>query len=59
MSWGLDLTELDADGTADIVMPTVVVVDAGGVLPLIDLPPNYTTPTELAQVLKAAAQMLG
>ncbi|MEU1599136.1 peroxiredoxin-like family protein [Streptomyces sp. NPDC005708] len=50
---GLDLSEMNADGTYDIVMPTVAVVDAAGVLRWIDVHPNYTTRTEPAQVLAA------
>ncbi|MEU6417321.1 peroxiredoxin-like family protein [Streptomyces spiralis] len=58
-SLGLDLAEMNADGTPDIVMPTVVVVDAEGVVRWIDVHPNYTTRTEPIQILKAVAQTVG
>jgi peroxiredoxin len=57
-SLGLDLTEVNADGTYDIVMPTVAVVDASGVLRWIDVHPNYTTRTEPAEILAALAETL-
>lgn len=50
---GLDLTELNADGTATIPMPTTAIVDAGGVLRWIDVHPDYSTRTEPALVLDA------
>lgn len=56
---GLDLTEVNADGTPDIVMPTVVVIDAEGVLRFIDVHPDYTTRTEPAQILEAVARTFG
>ncbi|MFE3169264.1 peroxiredoxin-like family protein [Streptomyces sp. NPDC059224] len=58
-SLGLDLTEVNADGTVDIVMPTVVVVDAEGVVRWIDVHPDYTTRTEPAEILKALSETLG
>ncbi|MEU3854034.1 peroxiredoxin-like family protein [Streptomyces sp. NPDC029554] len=55
---GLDLTEVNADSTADIVMPTVALVDPAGVLRWIDVHPNYTMRTEPAQVLAAVKEHL-
>jgi peroxiredoxin len=52
---GLDLAAVNADGTRDVVMPTVAIVDAEGVLRWIDVHPNYTTRTEPAQILEALA----
>ncbi|MBZ6088403.1 peroxiredoxin-like family protein [Streptomyces olivaceus] len=52
-SLGLDVAGENADGTSDIVMPTVVIVDAAGVVRWIDVHPNYTTRTEPAQILAA------
>jgi peroxiredoxin len=58
-SLGLDLGEVNADGTVDILMPTVTIVDAGGVLRWIDVRPNYTARTEPPQILAALTDTLG
>ncbi|HEX4253387.1 MAG TPA: peroxiredoxin-like family protein [Pseudonocardia sp.] len=50
---GLDLTEVNADGTANIPMPTTLVVDADGILRWIDVHPDYTTRTEVEDILAA------
>ncbi|GHH86439.1 peroxiredoxin [Streptomyces sulfonofaciens] len=55
---GLDLREVNADGTHDVVMPTVAVVDAAGVLRWLDVHPNYTTRTEPGEILTAVATHL-
>ncbi|MFF7190424.1 peroxiredoxin-like family protein [Streptomyces sp. NPDC008222] len=48
---GLDLTEINADGTYTVPMPTTVIVDAGGTIRWIDIHPNYATRTESHQIL--------
>ncbi|GAA1684212.1 peroxiredoxin-like family protein [Fodinicola feengrottensis] len=50
---GLDVTAVNADGTAGIPMPTTVFVDASGVIRWIDVHPNYTTRSEPAAILAA------
>ena len=47
-SWefGLDLTQVNADGTTGLPMPTVLIADADGVIRWIDVYPDYTTRTE-------------
>jgi peroxiredoxin len=50
---GLDLLSVNADGTPGLPMPTVVIVDASGVIRWIDVHPNYTTRTEVADILAA------
>jgi peroxiredoxin len=50
---GLDLPEANADGTHGIPMPTVAIVDSAGVIRWIDVHPNYTTRTEVADVVDA------
>lgn len=50
---GLELSEANADGTHGIPMPTVVIVDGAGIIRWIDVHPNYTTRTEVADVLDA------
>ena len=50
---GLDITEVNADGGKALPMPTVVVVDAAGIIRWIDVHPNYTTRSEVAAILAA------
>lgn len=50
---GLDITAVNADGTADLPMPTTAVVTAQGVLAWIDVHPDYKTRTEPDTVLRA------
>ena len=52
-SLGLDVAAGNADGTDTLPMPTVVLVDAAGVIRWIDVHPNYATRTEPAQILEA------
>ena len=49
---GLVVADTNADGTAAIPMPTVVVLDAGGAIRWIDVHPDYGTRTEPTEVLK-------
>ncbi len=50
---GIDLAEANADGTHEVPMPTVAVVDTAGVIRWIDVHPNYTTRTEVADIVHA------
>jgi peroxiredoxin len=50
---GLDLAEHNADGGLTLPMPTTVVVDANGVIRWIDVHPNYTTRSEVPDILAA------
>jgi peroxiredoxin len=50
---GLDLHEANADGSLGLPMPTVVIVDATAVIRWIDVHPNYTTRTEVSDILAA------
>ena len=50
---GLDLVEANADGTRALPMPTTVVVDGGGTIRWIDVHPNYTTRSEVPDILAA------
>jgi len=51
---GLDLTAVNADGTRNLPMPTVALVDRDGTIVWIDVHPDYTTRTEPDEVLRAA-----
>lgn len=50
---GLDVAERNADGRTNLPMPTVVVVDATGVIRWIDVHPNYATRSEVPDILAA------
>ena len=50
---GLDLSEVNADGGRTLPMPTVIVVDAAGIIRWIDVHPNYTSRSEVADILAA------
>lgn len=52
-SLGLDLTEVNADATATLPMPTTVVVDAAGIVRWIDVHADYTTRSETSQIIEA------
>jgi peroxiredoxin len=56
---GVDVAEGNGDGTADVPMPTTVLVDAAGTIRWIDVHPNYTTRTEPQQILDAVDALLG
>jgi peroxiredoxin len=51
----LNLTNVNADGTSALPMPTVVVVDAEGIIRWIDVHPNYTTRSEPSEILAVVA----
>ncbi len=52
-SLGLDLADVNADGTHTLPFPTVVIVDAAGPIRWIDVHPDYTTRSEPGQMLAA------
>lgn len=54
---GLDLTEVNADGTARLPLATTIVIDRAGIIGWIDVHPNYTTRSEPAQILAALDQL--
>jgi peroxiredoxin len=53
LSLGQDLREVNADGTWTLPMPTVALIDADGVLRWIDVQPDYSRRTEVADILAA------
>jgi peroxiredoxin len=55
---GLDVTQLNADGTEGLPMPTVVVIDAEHRLSWIDVHPDFTTRTEVSDILDAVTASL-
>jgi len=55
---GLDLTQVNADRTTALPMPTVVIADADGVIRWIDVHPDYTTMAEPGRVLQAVTDTI-
>ena len=56
---GLDLTDVNADGTVTLPMPTVAIVDGGLAIHWIDTHPDYSTRTEPAEILAALDTLAG
>jgi peroxiredoxin len=54
---GVDLTDANADGTHGLPMPAVVVVDGAGIIRWIDVHPNYTTRTEVSEIINALSTL--
>jgi hypothetical protein len=54
---GLDLSEANADGTHGLPMPTVAIVDGSGIIRWIDVHSDYTTRTEVADILDALSTL--
>lgn len=50
---GLDLAETNADGSAELPMPTTVVLDAAGNVRWLDVHPDYTTRSEPDAIVEA------
>lgn len=55
---GLDPPEANADGTHQLPMPTVVIVDGSGIIRWIDVHPNYTKRTEVAVIVDALRTLI-
>ena len=53
LTLGVDASAANADGTHGLPMPTVVVVDSTGIIRWIDVHPDYTTRTEVADIVGA------
>ncbi len=54
---GLELPEVNADGTHGLPMPTVAIVDRAGTIRWIDVHPDYTTRTEVADIVDALSNL--
>jgi peroxiredoxin len=55
---GLDIREVNADGTARLPLPTTVIVDGDGTIRWIDVHANYARRTEPEEILEAVAAHL-
>jgi peroxiredoxin len=56
---GLDLTEINADGTVVLPMPTVAIVDPASTVRWIDVRPDYTARSEPEDILAALDALTG
>jgi peroxiredoxin len=54
---GLDLTAVNADATTTLPMPTTVILDAEHVVRWIDVHPDYSSRTEVGQIVDALDQL--
>jgi peroxiredoxin len=54
---GLELSEANADGTHGVPMPTVAIVDSARIIRWIDVHPNYTTRTEVVDIVGALSTL--
>jgi peroxiredoxin len=54
---GLDLTKVNAEGSAQLPMPTVLIVDSHRTVRFVDVQPDYTARTEVADILAALANL--
>jgi peroxiredoxin len=56
---GLDLTQVNAEGSVNLPRPTVLVVDTDRTVRFVDIQPDYTARTEVADILAALAGFAG
>jgi peroxiredoxin len=54
---GLDLAEVNAEGATFLPRPTVLVVDGDSVVRFVDVQPDYTARTEVADIIGALSKL--
>ncbi|HWG28061.1 peroxiredoxin-like family protein [Actinospica sp.] len=54
---GLDLTKVNAEGSVHLPRPTVLVLDQGRTVRFVDIQPDYTARTEVADILTALSEL--
>lgn len=54
---GLDLAEVNEEGSTQLPMPTVLIVDSDHTVRFVDVHPEYTTRTEVAEIVAALADV--
>jgi peroxiredoxin len=54
---GLDLAAVNAEGSTQLPRPTVLIVDHNRVVRFVDVQPDYTARTEVADILAALADL--
>jgi hypothetical protein len=50
---GLDLAQVNAEGSTELPRPTVLIVDSARTVRFVDVQPDYTARTEVADILAA------
>jgi peroxiredoxin len=50
---GLELAQINAEGSTELPRPTVLIVDADHTVRFVDVQPDYTARTEVADILAA------
>jgi peroxiredoxin len=54
---GLDLTKVNAEGSVRLPRPTVLIVDQDRLVRFVDVHPDYTARTEVAEIVAALADL--
>jgi peroxiredoxin len=54
---GQDITLGNTDGSADLPLPTVVIIDAQRMVRFVDVQPDYTSRTEVVTILSALGEL--
>jgi peroxiredoxin len=54
---GLDLSQVNAEGSTELPRPTVLIVDRNRTVRFVDVQPDYTARTEVADILAAFADI--
>jgi peroxiredoxin len=54
---GLDLTEVNAEGSTELPRPTVLLVDQDRTIRFVDVQPDYTARTEVADIVAALTDL--
>jgi peroxiredoxin len=54
---GLDLASVNAEGSTQLPRPTVLIVDKDRTVRFVDVQPDYTARTEVADILAALADL--
>jgi peroxiredoxin len=54
---GLDLAAVNAEGSTQLPRPTVLIVDQGRVVRFVDVQPDYTSRTEVVDIITALADL--
>jgi hypothetical protein len=58
LQYGIHLTQVNADSTTELPMPTVAVVDQAGALVWLDIHVDYTSRSEPAAIIEAVGRAL-
>jgi hypothetical protein len=54
---GLDLAQVNAEGSTELPRPTVLIVDKDRIVRFVDVQPDYTARTEVADIVAALTDL--